>query len=196
MQDGTSPYFGAVVGRCANRIAGGRFTLEEQGGGERAYQLATNNGPNHLHGGAPRVPKPGLAWRGGALRVFRQAVSCSIGVLRCPEGAGVGGRHRAPGPQAGTLVGLRAGERGFDKVTWRADEGAGGGGQSVRLTHSSPDGEEVRCGDALSSRGVVGEARERARRAGSAPGADRRPRNADLHRPLPRAAGEPSRCLA
>uniref|UniRef100_A0A3P8RRV7 Aldose 1-epimerase n=1 Tax=Amphiprion percula TaxID=161767 RepID=A0A3P8RRV7_AMPPE len=39
-------YMGAVVGRVANRIAGGRFVVEE-----KEYQLEINNGPNALHGG-------------------------------------------------------------------------------------------------------------------------------------------------
>jgi aldose 1-epimerase len=76
---GTHPYFGATVGRVANRVAKGKFKLNGQ-----EYTLATNNGPNSLHGGL----------------------------------------------------------KGFDKVVWKAEPSSQAGGPSVKLTYTSPDGEE------------------------------------------------------
>jgi aldose 1-epimerase len=73
------PMFGAVVGRVANRIAGGRFTLDG-----KEYRLAVNNGPHHLHGGI----------------------------------------------------------RGFDKYVWESEAAETPEGPSVRMSRTSPDGEE------------------------------------------------------
>ena len=49
-------YFGSTVGRVANRIAAGRFTLDG-----KTYQVPVNNGPNSLHGGTKGFDK--VVWQ-------------------------------------------------------------------------------------------------------------------------------------
>ncbi|WP_026354710.1 aldose epimerase family protein [Massilia niastensis] len=68
---GDSPYFGALIGRYGNRIGKGRFTLDG-----KAFQLPTNNGNNHLHGGPAGFDK--VRWNaaidGDSLRLSYRSV--------------------------------------------------------------------------------------------------------------------------
>ena len=47
LMSGNEPYLSTLIGRWGNRICKGQFTLNG-----KDYQLALNDGPNHLHGGA------------------------------------------------------------------------------------------------------------------------------------------------
>jgi aldose 1-epimerase len=79
------PFFGTIVGRYGNRIAGGKFTLDG-----RTYTLATNNGPNHLHGGKVGFDK--AVWSAEA----------------APNGAGVVFTHTSPDGDEGYPGTLKA----------------------------------------------------------------------------------------
>jgi aldose 1-epimerase len=57
----TEPYLGATVGRVANRIAKGKFTLEG-----KEYSLETNDGPNSLHSGKNGLSH--MVWKGEELK--------------------------------------------------------------------------------------------------------------------------------
>jgi aldose 1-epimerase len=74
---GKSPYFGSLVGRYGNRIAKARFTLDG-----RTYQLAANDGPNHLHGGLKGFDK--VVW---AAKSFKDQRGVGVAFTRTsPDG--------------------------------------------------------------------------------------------------------------
>ena len=71
------PYFGATVGRYANRIDSGSFEL-----GGQAFTLAVNNSPNHLHGGLRGFDK--ALWSGDAVQAETECGVCFK--LTSPDG--------------------------------------------------------------------------------------------------------------
>ncbi|MBV8093138.1 MAG: galactose mutarotase [Acetobacteraceae bacterium] len=75
--NGASIYFGALIGRYANRIGQARFTLDGH-----EYKLAANNGPNFLHGGNVGFDKQ--VWRVEPLR-SNDGVGATL-TLTSPDG--------------------------------------------------------------------------------------------------------------
>lgn len=65
------PYFGAIAGRIAGRVCGGRLPVEG-----RVYQLARNDGPNHLHGGHMGLDK--RVWQARPFRRLDGAASLQL----------------------------------------------------------------------------------------------------------------------
>ena len=75
-------YFGGLIGRHANRIGLGKFSLDG-----REYQLTQNNGANHLHGGAKGFDK----------RVWKAAESSTDSAALSLEYLSVDGEEGYPG---------------------------------------------------------------------------------------------------
>lgn len=70
---GHHPHFGVIVGRFANRIGAGRFSLDGT-----QYKVAVNNGPNHLHGGIVGFDK--VIWQATEIQI-NDAVGVELAYL-------------------------------------------------------------------------------------------------------------------
>ncbi len=114
-----NPYFGAIVGRYGNRIAKGRFTLD---GVE--HQLATNNGENHLHGGAKGFDK--VLWKAEPVRE-EGAVGVKLSYLSRD------GEEGYPGNLSATVIYWLTEEEEL-KITYEAETDKP---TQVNLTHHS-----------------------------------------------------------
>ena len=114
-----SPYFGSTVGRYANRIANGKFTLE---GVE--YTLAKNNGENHLHGGIKGFDK--VLWQA---EPFKEEKAVSVKFVYFSKD----GEEGYPGNLACTVT-YRMTENDELKITYEAETDKA---TPVNLTHHS-----------------------------------------------------------
>ena len=85
-----NPFFGCLVGRYANRIGGGQFSLNGVG-----YTLAQNNGSNHLHGGLKGFDK--VVWAA-------ESASHSNGVSLRLSYLSVDGEENYPGNLSVTVI--------------------------------------------------------------------------------------------
>ncbi|HTU72281.1 MAG TPA: aldose epimerase family protein [Trebonia sp.] len=89
------PYFGETIGRYGNRIAGGKFTLDQPGAGPVTYTVPVNNGVNSLHGGL--VGFGNHVWSQVGLTAGSNSVSVTL-ELTSPNGdqAGAAGSPGCP----------------------------------------------------------------------------------------------------
>jgi aldose 1-epimerase len=87
------PCLGSTIGRYANRIAKGKFSI-----GGKQYTLATNNGPNHLHGGIRGFDK--VVWQAAPVETPKK--DNSVGVAFCYESAD--GEEGYPGKLTATVI--------------------------------------------------------------------------------------------